>query len=341
MKIWFAFDTSSHTTWQFCQRTDDGSVIVVDTMVDILRPFYWKATAGIVRMVYGKTELKFQVDVPDTPDDIHVAAPTDIEAWQTPEWGTNSSSGNPNDVQVGGDHYKGVNFQPWDWPRHGLGYYEVSAIAYLARFRKKGGIQDLQKVQHYIDKMLFCWREGEYENRCTANLLLIRQFNKDNSCDRFQSEAVQFLVMWRDGDELEEAKKIVEELIQRERDDQCLNDAINNPRPPSETLKAAFARYKTNGTERLVLSSTHAFVREKDIPALQAEQPPVTPPDQSPLGLVTDSGTGVVEPKVEQPPLVFDVATAPLPPYKPLKSALKIPKVWNEDDNPDKLVKHE
>lgn len=345
MKIWFAFDTAVSNTWSFYRQDDDGHITRNDTAVDILRPFYWKAIAGIVTVVYGKTLQTYGADVPDTPDDIHVKAPQDIEAWQTPEWGSvrtrYSKSGDPNEVQVGGDHYKGVDFQPWDWARNvsgtqGLGYYEVSAISYIARFRKKGGIEDLEKVLHYIDKMLYCWRAGEYVNRCTATLLRIRQFNKENECDRFQSEAIHFLVAWREGDELVETKKIVEELIQRERDDAYLD-------------KMAAERLEPYP---LVIPTEEFMALTKPLAdAATASPPPMAVPA---LGLVRGNGTGKVgpapdgsllmpatNPPEQSPAPVFDVSTAPLPPYKPLKPALKIPKGWNDDSDPDKLVKHD
>lgn len=60
--------------------------------------------------------------------------------------------------QVGGSHYKvgGNNMQPWDivdaW---GLDFYEGSVLSYLLRSRYKGTrLADLQKIRHYIDKMI-------------------------------------------------------------------------------------------------------------------------------------------------------------------------------------------
>lgn len=330
MKIWFAFDNALKNTWSFFRQDDEGNITTIDTGVDVLRQFYWKVTAGIVTMVYGKTSQKFEADVPDTADDIYVKAPADTEAWQTPEWGKvrtrYAKSADPNDVQVGGEHYKGVDFQPWDWARNvsgtqGLGYYEVSAISYIARFRKKGGIEDLEKVLHYIDKMLHCWRAGEYSNRCTATLLRIRDFNRQNGCDRFQSEAIHFLVAWREGDELVEVKKIVEELIQQERDDD-----FNH-------------HHEASTYARVPVYVPPAPIEVPDVPAMLTAA----------LGSVQleGSGTGSVKPReepapppvvAEPPPPPFDLATAVLPPYKPLKPALKIPAAWNEDSINGKFI---
>jgi hypothetical protein len=60
-----------------------------------------------------------------------------------------------NAVQVGGDHYKQQDIQPWDaihaW---GLGYFSGNVIKYVARHQHKGGVQDLKKAQHYLTKLI-------------------------------------------------------------------------------------------------------------------------------------------------------------------------------------------
>lgn len=61
------------------------------------------------------------------------------------------------DTQVGGDHYKKLgDYQPWEVLRHWLtpeefrGYMKGTAIAYLARERDKGGMQDIAKAAHTL-----------------------------------------------------------------------------------------------------------------------------------------------------------------------------------------------
>lgn len=61
-----------------------------------------------------------------------------------------------NDTQVGGDHYKKYgDLQPWDvitaW---NLGYLDGTALKYIARWRDKGGIADLQKAIHFLQKKI-------------------------------------------------------------------------------------------------------------------------------------------------------------------------------------------
>ncbi len=60
-----------------------------------------------------------------------------------------------NDVQHGGDHYKTKAIQPWDFIiSNNIGFLEGNAIKYICRWRDKGGIQDLEKARHYIDKLI-------------------------------------------------------------------------------------------------------------------------------------------------------------------------------------------
>jgi hypothetical protein len=60
-----------------------------------------------------------------------------------------------NDVQVGGSHYKGKSIQPWDYiAANNLGYFEGNIIKYVSRWRDKGGVDDLKKARHYLDKLI-------------------------------------------------------------------------------------------------------------------------------------------------------------------------------------------
>jgi hypothetical protein len=59
-----------------------------------------------------------------------------------------------NSVQVGGDHYK-TEIQTWDYIiANDLGYLEGNIIKYVSRYRKKGGVDDLRKAQHYLQKLI-------------------------------------------------------------------------------------------------------------------------------------------------------------------------------------------
>ena len=64
------------------------------------------------------------------------------------------------DTQVGGEHYRQHAVQPWDAMESWLseeefcGFLRGNVIKYIARYRDKGGVQDLKKAAHYLDKLI-------------------------------------------------------------------------------------------------------------------------------------------------------------------------------------------
>lgn len=73
----------------------------------------------------------------------------------------------PRDTQVGGTHYAEMKIQPWDainvWstPEMVLGYHVNTSVSYLARFRAKGGLQDIKKAHHHLSELIRYFEEEE------------------------------------------------------------------------------------------------------------------------------------------------------------------------------------
>jgi len=64
---------------------------------------------------------------------------------------------NANTKQVGGSHYKTAGAQQhWDVAAHlyGEAHFKCTATKYISRWRKKNGVQDLEKSKHYLEKLL-------------------------------------------------------------------------------------------------------------------------------------------------------------------------------------------
>jgi hypothetical protein len=60
-----------------------------------------------------------------------------------------------NQTQIGGDHYKEKSIQPWDFiAANRLGYFEGNIVKYVSRWKNKGGVDDLKKARHYLDKLI-------------------------------------------------------------------------------------------------------------------------------------------------------------------------------------------
>jgi len=68
---------------------------------------------------------------------------------------TNSSALNK---QVGGDHYgaaTGHKIQPIEYIyANKLDFIEGNIVKYITRWRDKGGLDDLRKIQHYVDLLM-------------------------------------------------------------------------------------------------------------------------------------------------------------------------------------------
>jgi hypothetical protein len=60
-----------------------------------------------------------------------------------------------NEYQVGGNHYVDTAIQPWDFiVSHDMGFLEGNIIKYVARYKYKDGLDDLEKAQHYLTKLI-------------------------------------------------------------------------------------------------------------------------------------------------------------------------------------------
>lgn len=59
-----------------------------------------------------------------------------------------------NQRQIGGRHYKS-EIEHWDWvAANNLDYFQGQITKYVARWKNKGGLQDLEKARHFLDKYI-------------------------------------------------------------------------------------------------------------------------------------------------------------------------------------------
>lgn len=57
--------------------------------------------------------------------------------------------------QVGGDHYKKMKIQPIEFiVANNLTYPEGCIVKYICRWKDKNGIEDLEKIIHYVEIMI-------------------------------------------------------------------------------------------------------------------------------------------------------------------------------------------
>ncbi len=115
-----------------------------------------------------------------------------------------------NDEQVGGTHYKS-GFQHWDFVYLvELGYLPAQITRYLARWRKKNGVEDIEKALHYMEKYM----EDELVRRVKHRGWLER-FIRENRLQEHERTVFNMLVNYNLGDEvrLEVAHTAIKDLL--------------------------------------------------------------------------------------------------------------------------------
>jgi len=90
------------------------------------------------------------------------ASPGDV-TWSDTEsalWRNEKLPEQADSIQIGGDHYKKLVIQPWDameaWmsKEQFIGFLRGNALKYIARCDDKGGVEDVRKARHYLDKLI-------------------------------------------------------------------------------------------------------------------------------------------------------------------------------------------
>ncbi len=82
-----------------------------------------------------------------------------------------------NDIQVAGNHYRELQYQPWDFAHECKLPFTISlCVRYLCRWRTKNGIVDLEKAAHCLTKSLEL-RESDKSKR--KGLLKLTYWQKD------------------------------------------------------------------------------------------------------------------------------------------------------------------
>lgn len=86
--------------------------------------------------------------------DMEAEAEIERQLWNEHQVKVANARLKANEKQVGGSHYQ-KSIQPWDYIiANELGYLEGNVVKYVSRWKEKGGLQDLKKAQHYLQKLI-------------------------------------------------------------------------------------------------------------------------------------------------------------------------------------------
>ena len=121
-----------------------------------------------------------------------------------------------NDRQVGGTHYK-TAYEHWDLVLAvGLGYMEGQATGYVARWRRKNGLEDLSKALHYVEKLIECRaRAAQILRRASHGVALeeIWKFSVANDLSSLERVFMERLAVWRTLGDLETARELLLQIM--------------------------------------------------------------------------------------------------------------------------------
>lgn len=123
---------------------------------------------------------------------------------------------NANNKQVAGTHYNAgeAGIQHWDLVHaNDLCYLVGCATKYLTRFRKKSGLQDLQKALHYTEKLVEVNAKMHARSWEDVDQYTLEKFFADNGIVGIEREPIRLLINWSTLADLKVAKVWIETLI--------------------------------------------------------------------------------------------------------------------------------
>lgn len=111
-----------------------------------------------------------------------------------------------DEKQISGDHYRTVpgGIQHWTYCiRAEVPNLEYAASKYVTRWRKKGGLTDLKKALHYMEKRLesFEWGVGATQGGKKIDIMF-GEFIRDNEIPEQEASLLDVMMHWSDRTQL-------------------------------------------------------------------------------------------------------------------------------------------
>lgn len=119
-----------------------------------------------------------------------------------------------NSKQEGGSHYAG-DYQHWDFVCECLGgrYLEGNLTKYIARWRKKNGLQDIRKALHYLLKIRELFADGDLEAPPLARRSgSVERFCLVNNLGPMEGRVMWLAGSWEDSHDLDVLESVLREL---------------------------------------------------------------------------------------------------------------------------------
>lgn len=162
---------------------------------------------------------------------------------QRPRPAPSSAPASADSTQIAGTHYNRMAIQPWNFiaaNEKEIGFFEGNIIAYICRWRRKGGVEDLRNARHYVDKMIelvvnFDWPNTPLTEEQVKALLVQPDESRDRMAQALKAVSDGFVERGRGGDYCADTTRVPTT------DDAAVEQAVEATRLATEALKACAA----------------------------------------------------------------------------------------------------
>jgi hypothetical protein len=119
-----------------------------------------------------------------------------------------------NEKQIGGMHYKAA-FQHWDLVAYNdMGYFVGQITKYVTRWKKKNGVQDVEKSIHYCDKLIELIKEEIVPIPEKRSAYSLTKFCKENGLIKLEKDIFILACTYTSMQELQDLREKLDELLE-------------------------------------------------------------------------------------------------------------------------------
>jgi len=133
-------------------------------------------------------------------------------------------------------HYT-AHYQHWDLAiAIPMSYLAGCSTKYVTRWRCKGGIGDLHKAMHYLDKMIETWLPVPIPRTMTRSEIQyeVSRFAAANKLSIIEEEYILLLSNYRYEDDLRTARLVLEDIIDLAKESDRPMEEPNRPGTPDD-----------------------------------------------------------------------------------------------------------
>jgi hypothetical protein len=128
-----------------------------------------------------------------------------------------------NERQVAGDHYR-AGLQHWDLMAHNhVDYFSAQITKYITRWKKKNGVQDVEKSIHYHEKLTELLQDHVLELPQPREIKFLDAFKVTNDLGDVEYTIFFLLLSYTTMDELYRVGVLLQHLLQMAKDKEKAN----------------------------------------------------------------------------------------------------------------------